>query len=92
MLLSPPCNHLFQIKSMKWHKETWGGWSLWSGKQEGMKMYNVPGGRKPARGPSGFIAGSPEGEAEALTPSDTGKVTVISTLRSFQADGKRGLI
>ena len=54
-------------------------------------MYNVPGGWKSSLGPSGFITGSPEGETGALTPSDTWKSTVISSPRSFQADGKRGL-
>ena len=89
---SPPCHHLFQIKSVKWHRGTRGGWSLWSGKHEGMKMYNVPRGRKPSLGPAGFITGSPEGETGAFTPSDTWKDTVISSLRTLQADGKRGLI
>lgn len=55
-------------------------------------MYNVPGGWKSSLGPSGFITDSPEGETGALTPSDTWESTVISLPRSFQADGKRGLI
>lgn len=46
-------------------------------------MYNVLGGRKFARGFSGFIVGLFEGEVGVFILLDIGKVIVIFTLRSF---------
>lgn len=56
------CNHLFQIKSMKEHRETQESLSLQSGDDEDMKMYNCPSVRTSQFTPSGLVTDLPEEE------------------------------